>query len=258
MTDSDAYKKKKQALTSILTIYGRKPVLEALENPQLSISRLHLADSNKPGGTLDTLIDIARKRNIETLYHSRQALARISKNGKQDQGVALDIHLRGFRDYREYLEQHPSLDGNFIALDKVTNPQNLGMIIRTVCASPLRALLLPRKGCAKLDALVIKASAGTLFKASILWCDELESALADFKSAGANIVGLSSKAQQSLWQLPTHTSQVFVLGNETAGVSAVVARLCENYVSIPMANNVESLNVAVTAGIIAFNYHSQK
>lgn len=260
MSDSDAYKKKKAALASIFTIFGRKPVLEALQDKQLSISRLHLADSNQSGGTLDDILALANKRQIETLVHSRQALARISKNGKQDQGVALDIRLPGFDDYREYLQKHAQPVGNFIALDNITNPQNLGMIIRTVCASPIRALLMPRKGCARLDALVIKASAGTLFKASILWCDSLPEALQEFKQAGAGIFALSSQANHSLWDLPTSSaaagSKVFVLGNETVGVSSEVASLCNESVRIPMENAVESLNVAVTAGIIAFHFRS--
>lgn len=253
MNDSEAYKKKKQNLASIFTIYGRKPVLEALENSLLKSTRLHLADSNKRGGTVDQILDLAEKKQIETVFHSRQALARISKNGKQDQGVALDISTPGFHDFREYLDKNPKPKGNFIALDAVTNPQNLGMIIRTVCASPTRALIIPRKGCAKLDALAIKASAGTVFKANILWCDKLEETLTDFKHTGASIVGLSGQAKQSLWEYQHSACNVFILGNETHGVSPAVEAICDQLVKIPMENAVESLNVAVTAGIIAFN-----
>lgn len=256
-SDSADYLKKKQGLTSILTIYGRKPVLEALQNHALQISRLHLADSNKRGGTLDTVLELASAQNIETLYHSRQALARISKNGKQDQGVALDIKLKGFIDYRDYLERSSAtLQGNFIALDNITNPQNLGMIIRTVSASPITALILPRKGCAKLDALVIKASAGAIFKANILWCDTLAQALNDFAQTGAAIVALSSQAQSSLWDYHRRANNIFVLGNETLGLSPGVENACQQRVRIPMENAVESLNVAVTAGIIAFGFHN--
>lgn len=258
MNDSADYLKKKQSLNSVLTIYGRKPVLEALENNKLHISRLHLADSNKSGGTLDSILELANTLKIETQYHSRQALARISKNGKQDQGVALDVQLKGFIDYRDYLSaNNPSSQGNFIALDNITNPQNLGMIIRTVSASPVTALILPRKGCAKLDALVIKASAGAIFKANILWCDSLADALGDFKQTGASIVALSSQAKTGLWDRQYSTRTIFVLGNETHGLSQEVEKVCQQRVCIPMENAVESLNVAVTAGIIAFSFYSR-
>ncbi|MBK8132487.1 MAG: 23S rRNA (guanosine(2251)-2'-O)-methyltransferase RlmB, partial [Gammaproteobacteria bacterium] len=75
-------------------------------------------------------------------------------------------------DYRDLpLSGAPPLQ--LLALDRVTNPQNLGMIVRTVCASPLDGLLLPRQGCAPLSPLVIKASAGTLFRCPLWRCDRL-------------------------------------------------------------------------------------
>jgi 23S rRNA (guanosine2251-2'-O)-methyltransferase len=81
-----------------LTLYGRKPALEALANRALEIAQLHLADSNRPGGIIAQIIAQAESRNIPIQYHEKQALSRISKNGRQDQGVALDhgIGWHGF------------------------------------------------------------------------------------------------------------------------------------------------------------------
>ena len=76
-----------------LTLYGRKPALEALEDTSLTIHCLHLADSNRPNGIIAQIIKEAEQRGIAIRYHDRQALSRISKNGKQDQGVALDVVL---------------------------------------------------------------------------------------------------------------------------------------------------------------------
>ena len=97
---------------------------------------------------------------------------------RQDQGVAVDLRCPGYDDFQHWTET-PAADRPFrlLALDRVTNPQNLGMIVRSVCASPLTALLLPAKGCAPLSPLVIKASAGTLLRCPILRCGELAQAL---------------------------------------------------------------------------------
>jgi 23S rRNA (guanosine2251-2'-O)-methyltransferase len=168
-TDSASYLAKKRFYNRMLTVFGRKPVLEALQDERLRPYRLHLADSNKSGGIIDELLQLAQRRRVEVLYHDRQALSRISKNARQDQGVALDIECQGFEEAEDFLAQLPERF-ELIALDSITNPQNLGMIIRSVCASPMTGLLLPEKGCARLDALVIKASAGTLFKARIVRC----------------------------------------------------------------------------------------
>jgi 23S rRNA (guanosine2251-2'-O)-methyltransferase len=186
------------------------------------------------------------------VYHDRKALSRISKNSKQDQGVAVDLVCQGYINYQDFLQQPPRKDFELLALDGITNPQNLGMIIRSACAGGIDGILLPNKGSAKIDPLVIKASAGTLFKANILRCDNLASALSEFQSAGARICGLSSHAKLGLNQLSDSGAKIFVLGNETEGVSPEVSKLSDDLVSIPMNNGVESLNVAVTGSLIAF------
>jgi len=250
--DSPEYLKKKKFFDQLLTVYGRKPCLEALRDHTVEAYRLHLADSNKPAAILDELQLAATQRNIEILYHDKKSLSRISKNAKQDQGVAVDLILKGFSDADDFLAKTFNQDAEFIALDRVTNPQNLGMIIRSICASPLSGLILPRQGCAKLDSLVIKASAGTLFRAPIIRCDQLSTCLKGFRSKGASIIGLDVNAKTQLKNYERSGTTIYVLGNESDGLSCEVKALCNGSVKIPMINQVESLNVAVTAGIIAF------
>jgi 23S rRNA (guanosine2251-2'-O)-methyltransferase len=257
--DSKKYITKKLAFRQLLTIYGRKPVMEALNNSSLTCFRLHLADSNKPSPVIQAMEKQATARNIEILYHDRQSLSRISKNGKQDQGVCLDIRCQNHVDYRSFLEaneENLSAVSNqklrVLGLDRITNPQNLGMIIRSACAGNMDGILFAEKGCARLDSLVIKASAGTLFKAPIIKCDQLAEALNAFKQRGADIIGLSGKASKKLADIEESPFTVYVLGNETNGISQVIERCCKNMAYIPMHNEVESLNVAVTASLLAF------
>ncbi len=157
--DSQHYLDKKQFFQQLLTIYGRKPVLEALHNPQVSLYKVHLADSNRRDGIVDQIIAAAEAKGVEIAWHERRALSRISKNGKQDQGVAADLQLRAYRPCSDIdsgaLQRQPQ---SYIALDGVSNPQNLGMIVRSVAASGIAGLIIPRKGCAALSPLVIKAS----------------------------------------------------------------------------------------------------
>lgn len=249
--DSEAYRQRKAFYGQMLTIYGRKPVLEALQDNNLAIHRVHIADSNRPHGTMRDILTLAAQRSIELVHHDRRSLSRISKNQSQDQGVAADIQCAGYQDYRLFLRER-STPFQLIALENITNPQNLGMIIRSVCASPLDGLLLPTRGCAALSSLVIKASAGTLFKCPILRCENLATALRDIARAGADICALSGQAKQTLGQFQPQSSVVYVLGNETEGVSQDVQRLAHRLLRIPMHNGVESLNVAVTAALIAF------
>lgn len=256
--DSQAYLEKKKFFDGLLTVYGRKPVLEALQDKATDIHRLHLAESNKSAEILDDIIKIAKHKGAEILYHNRSALSRISKNSSQDQGVAADLICRGFQTYDSFLEKHVELGKNagkkftLLALDGVNNPQNLGMIIRSACAGNIDGILLPQQGTAQIDPLVIKASAGTVFRAPILRCKNLAEALKEFKTAGAVICSLSSHAKPTLKEFSPEHSCIYVLGNETDGVSKEVSQLCNESVRIPMNNGVESLNVAVTAALIAF------
>jgi len=250
MQDSPEYLAKKAFFDKVLTIYGRNAVMEALEDDAITIHKLHLSKSNKDAQVLETMKGIAQKRGIEVAYHDKQSLSRISKNAKQDQGVALDIVLEHFGDEKSFKSTHRSY--RIIALDGVTNPQNLGMIIRSCAAGNVDAILLPTKGAAQISPLVIKASVGTLFKMPIIKTSNLKETLKSFKQDGADVYTLSSHAKNSYKAQAYAEKTIFVLGNESEGVSKAVESVCDKSIVIPMQRGVESLNVAVTASLLAF------
>jgi len=250
-SDSTEYLEKKRLIAQLLTVYGRKPVLEALTTKGIEAYRLHLCESNQNTPIIQEIIAAATGKGAEILYHSKEELARISKNKKQDQGVAADLKLENFMDFEKFI-QNPPPNFELIALDNITNPQNLGMIIRSVSASPITGLLLPRRGCAKLNALVIKATAGALFKAKIIRCENLTSCLNRLRKQGADIVGLDLHSKRHFSSLSAHCNRVFVVGNESEGISPQIRSACSTAIKIPMRNGVESLNVAITASLIAF------
>jgi 23S rRNA (guanosine2251-2'-O)-methyltransferase len=163
------------------------------------------------------------------------------------------MQLQRYQSIDQFLSTRQDKPTRLIALDRITNPQNLGMIIRSVCAGNIDGLLLPQKGCAALSPLVIKASTGTLFKTPVIYCDTIEQGLKVFKENGAQICTLSLQAKKSLFSHQATGLTIYVLGNETEGVSPAVAKLADQELIIPMQNNVESLNVAITAALIAFN-----
>jgi 23S rRNA (guanosine2251-2'-O)-methyltransferase len=248
--DSPEYLAKKSFFDKVLTVYGRNPVMEALEDETITIHKLHLSKSNKDADILEQMKDIAKKRDIEVVYHDKQALSRISKNAKQDQGVALDMLLEHMGDENSFMDAQKEY--RIIALDGVTNPQNLGMIIRSCAAGNVDAILLPTRGGAQISSLVIKASAGTLFKMPIIKTTNLAKTLKSFQSEGASLYTLSSHASNSYKEQSYSNKTIFVLGNESEGVSKSVEDLCDNSIAIPMQRGVESLNVAVTASLLAF------
>jgi 23S rRNA (guanosine2251-2'-O)-methyltransferase len=247
-TDSPEYLAKKAFFDRVLTIYGRHAVMEALENESLTIHKLHLSTSNKPSQELDRMAQIADKRQIEVVHHDKAALSRISRNARQDQGVALDVVMDNFVT-QESVASRESY--RIIALDGVTNPQNLGMIIRSCAAGRVDALLLPARGNAQITPLVIQSSAGTLFKLPIIKTSNLAQSLDRFAMSGATRYALDADAALDYHEAKAPKA-VFVLGNESEGVSPPIRALCDRSIAIPMGRGVESLNVAITAALLAF------
>ena len=168
MSDKKEYLQRKKFYEKLLTIYGKNPVLEALDNSEVIFHRIHLSDTKKLTDFKKNIIEIAKKRKIELVHHTRQSLSRISRNINQDQGVAADLEIKNYHLFDDFIKSIPNGNFTLIALDGITNPQNLGMIIRSVTASPSYGVLIPSKGIAAISPLVIKASAGTLFKSTII------------------------------------------------------------------------------------------
>ena len=249
MNDSEAYKKKKAFFERVITLYGRNVVEEVLGDETVEVHALHLAESNKKEGVIVRIEARAAARGIPVKYHSKAALSRISKNAKQDQGVAIDIIAPLYRSAASLKE---ALAGRLLALDGIHNPQNMGMIIRSAAAGNIDGIILPAQGSAKLSPLVMKASAGTLFKIPIYYCTALPEVLAGLRENGWAVYGLSSHASETIHTLAVPGKAVFVLGNESEGVSDDAAAWCNAQIAIPMQRGVESLNVAVTAALLAF------
>ena len=228
--------------------------MEALQDDRLSPSRLHLADNNKPGGIVGQIEELAKTREVDVQVHARQALSRISKNGKQDQGVALDLFCPEFDSLDNFFdaEVHSSNEFKAVLLDGITNPQNVGMIIRSCCAAGINAIFYPKRSVSALGPLVIKGSAGTLFNAPIIQCEDARLTAQSLQARGFDIAVLDSHAEMSLFDFKPAKPTVYVLGGETNGVDNTIKNAASVSLRIPMTNDVESLNVAVTSALVAF------
>ena len=249
--DSETYLTRKKHFDSLLTIYGRKPVLEALNNMQVSCQKIHLAKSNREEGIIREIRSLAERRNIPISLHDRQSLSRISRNQKQDQGVAADLFCPAHQDVEQFLKNRGAKKFTLLAVDGIHNPQNLGMIIRSVAASPLDGLILASNNNTAISPLVIKASAGAVFNCPVVRCDSLAATLETLKER-TEICVLSGASERELQTYQPVGSAIYVVGNETEGVSKSVSDLAHVRLRLTMHKGVESLNVAVMASLLAF------
>jgi 23S rRNA (guanosine2251-2'-O)-methyltransferase len=233
-----------------VTVFGRKPVLEALSDERLTVDKVLVAD-NARGSALREIMDAASRRGVPVSQASAHRVKVLAGNGKQDQGVLADVVAPRMRRLVDALGSGVP-PARVLLLDGITTPANVGMILRTATAAGVDGIVVPRRGVAGIDPLVIKASAGVAFHAPVLRCATAADAAADLRSAGYPLYALDAGARESIFTTDLPKRVAFVLGSETAGVTDGVRPRVTRWVSIPMAGGVESLNVSSAAAVLCF------
>lgn len=228
------------------------PVLEALRDDGVSVRRVLVARNARGDSVDDILAEVAR-RGLKAARVTPEKITRVSGNGRHDQGVVAEVAAPGIEDLDDWLVRlGPGTATSLVVLDGVTNPANVGMIVRTVTAAGLGGLVLPQAGTPEVGPLVIKASAGVAFDATILRAATALAAVEAVADAGFAVHGLRGEGAEVLFDAELADRACFVLGNETHGVSAAVGEQVTSWLSIPMSGGVESLNVASAAAVVAF------
>ena len=227
------------------------PVLEALLDDRALVTNVVVA-RNAEGDSIVRIVEQARVRGVPLQRADPQRVTRISRNGRHDQGVVARVNSPGLRDLGLWLDDHRRGPVCLILLDGLTNPSNVGMIIRTAVAAGLDGVILPSVGSPEVGPLVVKASAGVALFAPVLRAETGRHAAEALARAGVKLIGLRSTAPLSIWETEIGARSAFVLGNETLGISVGVAELITNWSAIPLGGGVESLNVASAGTVVAF------
>jgi 23S rRNA (guanosine2251-2'-O)-methyltransferase len=230
-------------------------VLEALDDRSLDVERVFLVKGAR-GETVSAIVRRAEERGVPIERRTAEAVARISRDARHDQGVAIDVLAPRMQALGSWLDEvrgpRKRERHHVLVLDGVSNPQNVGMILRTAVAFGLGGVVLPRKGSPEVGPYVIKASAGVAFRAPILRAATSLEAVEGLKGAGFQLVGLRAKEGSPIGDAAVPSRAAFVLGNETLGTSPDVAAWIDVWMHIPMAGAAESLNVAVAAAVVAY------
>jgi 23S rRNA (guanosine2251-2'-O)-methyltransferase len=236
---------------TFITVYGRKPVLEALHDGQLRVDKVIMADGLR-GEPVRVITAAARDRGVPVQRASAHRVKVLAGNGRHDQGVLADVVAPRMAPVAEFLaELAPGAPASVLVLDRLTNPSNVGMILRSSTAAGLDGILLPRRGVPAIDPLVVKASAGVAFRAPVLRSGTVEEGCAELAAAGFTVYGLDAGGASLLEaELPARVA--LVLGNETDGLSESVRSLVDGLLAIPMHGGVESLGVASAGAVAAF------
>ncbi|WP_432577365.1 23S rRNA (guanosine(2251)-2'-O)-methyltransferase RlmB, partial [Kineococcus esterisolvens] len=234
-------------------IAGRNSLVEALR-AQLPITGVYVAARIDSDDRVREILAAAGDRGIPLLEASRADLDRLT-DGAVHQGVAASVPPYDYAHPADLLDLaadagRPAL---VVALDGVTDPRNLGAVVRSVGAFGGHGVVVPERRAAGMTASAWKTSAGAAARVRVARATNLTRALQEYKDAGLFVVGLDADGDVALPDLRLADGPlVVVVGAEGAGLSRLVRETCDQVVSIPMAGAVESLNAGVAAGIALY------
>ena len=237
-------------------IAGRNPVAEAAR-AGVPIERVFVLDNVKDD-RVEEVVRLASGLGAPVYEVTRRDLD-VATDGAVHQGVAIEVRGYEYRDVEDliadYLQQ---LDiPLLVALDQVTDPHNLGAVLRSSGAFGADGVIIPERRSAGVNTTAWKVSAGAAARVPVARATNLVRALEDCKKAGFFVVGLDGGGDTELRDLKLADGPlVVVTGAEGNGLSRLVRQTCDQIVSIPIASSVESLNAAVATGIALYEVDS--
>ena len=240
-------------------VVGRNAVLEAME-AGIPVKSAYVAEGAERDDRLREVFKLAADRSTPMLQVTRVELDRLTA-GAIHQGLALQLP--------EYTYTHPDdllaaaldsgTDALIVALDSITDPRNLGAVIRSAAAFGAHGVLIPERRSAGMTAAAWKTSAGAAARLPVARATNLNRTLRAYSDAGLRLVGLDGEADTDLAATEGISGPlVLVVGSEGAGLSRLVREACDSMASIPMTNTVESLNAGVAAGIALYEISRQR
>lgn len=235
-------------------VTGRNAVLEVLRT-RIPATALYIAAKVEMDDRMREIIGIAVRRNLPVLEVMRTELDRMTIRDTVHQGVVLKVPPVEYSHPMEVLDEVIARGENplFVALDGVTDPRNLGAIIRSVAAFGGQCVVVPQRRSVGLNSAAWKTSAGAAARVPVAMASNLTQSLKEFKKRGLFVVGLDGDGDVSLPGLDlADRPLVIVVGSEGKGLSRLVTETCDAVVSIPITSDTESLNAGIAASVTLY------
>ncbi|GGO76952.1 23S rRNA (guanosine(2251)-2'-O)-methyltransferase RlmB [Nocardioides deserti] len=244
---------RKKKSNDVEWIAGRNAVVEALREG-VPVTAVHVAEGAERDGRLREAFRLASEKGIGLLEVPRNELDRIT-SGAVHQGLVAKIpayeyaHPDDLLDAADEAGEKPLI----VVLDQITDPRNLGAIVRSAAGFGAHGVVIPERRAASMTAAAWKTSAGAAARIPVAQTVNLVRQLKAYQDAGCMVIGLAADGDVSLPDLDLADGPlVIVIGAEGGGLSRLVAETCDQLVSIPMVNSLESLNAGVAASVTLY------
>ncbi|WP_455542189.1 23S rRNA (guanosine(2251)-2'-O)-methyltransferase RlmB [Intestinibacter sp.] len=237
-------------------IEGRNPIIEALKSDR-AIDKLMISNTSKEG-SINKIIGMAKEKNIVIQYVDKHKLDEISTSHSH-QGVIAVVSDYKYYELEDLLEvaRERGEDPFFIILDEITDPHNLGTIIRTADAVGAHGVIIPKRRSVHITSVVAKASAGAVEYVPVCKVTNITNTIKQLKKEGLWIAAADMDGGVFYEQNLTGPLAL-VIGSEGFGVSRLVKQNCDFVVKMPMIGNVSSLNASVAGGILLYEIFRQR
>jgi 23S rRNA (guanosine2251-2'-O)-methyltransferase len=234
-------------------IEGRNAVAEALR-AGMPVRRILIAEGTKPDRTLDEIARRAAETGVKVIRAPKRELDAKSERGAH-QGVLAEAAPYPYASLEDVLARAEGKERSLvIALDHITDPGNLGAIVRTAEVVGADGVLVANRRTAAVTPAAYKASAGALAHVALAQEANLVRSLERLKEAGFWVAGASEHASQTVWEAPLEGRIALVMGSEGEGLARLTRETCDFLVRLPQAGKVGSLNVAQAATAIAYEW----
>jgi len=237
---------------------GRQPVLEALKAGR-PINRVLVAQDSGRHSTIAEILHAAQSRRIPVDFVPRLVLDQETGSGAH-QGVVAYAAAKDYVDLDELLDVsrgkgEPAL---YCILDGIEDPQNLGAILRTCCASAAHGVVVRSRRAVGLTGAVAKASAGAIEYVPVARVSNIAYSIDALQRSGVWVVGIDGRGDCLYTEVDYTEPTALVIGGEGTGVSDVVRKKCDRVARIPMCGEVASLNASVAAAVVLYEAFRQR
>ncbi len=240
-------------------VAGRNSVVELLR-AKVPVAGLYIAEGIERDERLREIFRLSSEYHVPMLEITRNELDRLT-TGAVHQGIAAKLNAYEYAHPDDLLDlaAERGEDPLIVVLDGVTDPRNLGAVVRSASGFGAHGVVIPERRSAQMTASAWKTSAGAAARVRVARATNLTRQIKSYQEAGVMVVGLAADGDVSLPDLELADGPlVVVIGSEGKGISRLVAENCDQLVSIPMASDLESLNAGVAAGIALYAISQQR
>jgi 23S rRNA (guanosine2251-2'-O)-methyltransferase len=248
-----------------MLVIGKNPVYEILVTTPKELNKIVLLKTIKPEPKLKKIVKLAEENGINVMMLNRFGFEKFFNRNNKKEGISQGVI--GFIKEFEYTPIKDIVDGIkekgiqnpvVVLLDEITDPHNMGAIIRSAVCLGADGIVIPRHNSAEVNHTVFKSSSGAVNHIPVAKETNLAHSIEYLKKNGYWIIGTEMKTDKTVFNTDLKMPIGLVIGNEGAGMRDIIRKNCDILIRIPMAGKLDSLNASVSAAIVLYEIFRQK